>query len=221
MANQNAFAMLKQVLRRYGLESLASWAFSALRDNTPPEQILLDLRETKEYKKRFPAMALRQRAGLRALSEEEYLNNEEAYRRTLNQFGLPGHMFDKPDDFVAAFENDLSPDELGQRAEIYDLVQRSPETSATVKAQFRNLLGAEEMSDEKLTRVLLGYEDASLASMRQAFVSRGGQDVSISEMRSTIQEAMRQEAARFRARPQALETQRGIEGLTGVAEEVY
>lgn len=216
-----ASALLREILRRYGLESLFRWADEQVKNNVPEEQLLVEMRKTPEYLRRFPGMQARINAGLRAPSEEEYIQVEEGYRRILRSFGLPAHMFDDPNDFLNAFKQDISVEELGERAEIWELVQRAPNVAATVKGQFRKLLGVEDFTDEQLTRVLLGYEDATLAGVRRSFIDGGGQELSVGEMRLAVQEALRDEAARFAGSPTMATTREGIVALTGIEEEVY
>src|SRR3546814_1735147 len=51
------------------------------------EEIMLELRETREYKERFPAMQTLRQQG-RALTEQQYMQYEQGLRQVLHTFGL-------------------------------------------------------------------------------------------------------------------------------------
>jgi hypothetical protein len=99
-----ASAIIQQQLSQWGLESLT---------DTP---ITLQLQATPEYKQRFAANEARVKAGLAALSPAEYIATENSYRQVLQSYGLPQGFYDQHTDFQGLLANDISPEELKQRA---------------------------------------------------------------------------------------------------------
>ena len=82
------------------------------------EQILLELRETPEYKTRFPAMDALSKRG-RAISEAQYINYEQSAAAVFKAAGLPAGFYDTPDDFSRFLTNDVALPELQKRVEAY------------------------------------------------------------------------------------------------------
>lgn len=102
----------------FGLDSLADWIMNNVVEGTDILTVYLQLRETEEYKQRFPAMADLQRKareGGRGYTEADYINIENAYREVLSTSGLPPSMWDSADDFAALMRNEVSPSEVAQR----------------------------------------------------------------------------------------------------------
>lgn len=91
MAN-SAKGLIESTLARYGLRSLARWAWRKYLRGDSVEEIMLELRQTRAYKTRFPAMEELSRRG-RALSEEEYIDYERNVRNLARQHGLPLNRF--------------------------------------------------------------------------------------------------------------------------------
>jgi len=117
-ANQSALALLNDMLRQWGLESLSGSVLQMLTDGDPPELVPLKLQETAEYKQRFKANDARRRAGMAVLSPAEYVANEGQYRDRLRQAGMPAGFYDSRDDFHQWLEKDVSPTELGDRISV-------------------------------------------------------------------------------------------------------
>lgn len=110
----SAKAILMDTLGRYGLASLGDFAWREYLAGVPIEQILLDIRETPEYKKRFPAMWGLAADG-RAMSEAEYINYEQSAMSLFKAAGLPPGFYDQPDDFTGFLLNDIALPELEER----------------------------------------------------------------------------------------------------------
>lgn len=111
----DSFSHWKDVLAHYGLEGLAGVVETWVRDDVPPGEIAVRLREAPEFKQRFPAMEARKRAGLPAISPEEYINFERQTRQMMMQSGLPSGFYDSPEDFTTFISNDVSVSELSGR----------------------------------------------------------------------------------------------------------
>jgi len=108
-------------LGTYGLSGLGTFAWNEYLKGVPLSQIMLDIRKTPAYTQRFPGMAELAKTG-RAISEQQYMNQEDAYRQVLHSYGLPRNFYDKPDDFAKFMVGDVSPSELNDRVKQYTSV---------------------------------------------------------------------------------------------------
>jgi len=110
---------IKSVLDAYGLGELAQWIVDQEVAGKDDLTILTEMRQTSQYKARFPAMdALRkaQAAGTGvAVTEAQYLSMESAYRQAFASSGLPREMYDDALDFKALLEANVSPAEVQRR----------------------------------------------------------------------------------------------------------
>jgi hypothetical protein len=84
---RDAYALLKETFRSYGLESLVPAIEGFMKRNLGPNEALIELRATPEYVARFKGNELRRDSGKNALSEAEYLAVEDAYDQTLRAYG--------------------------------------------------------------------------------------------------------------------------------------
>jgi hypothetical protein len=84
---RDAYALLKETFRSYGLESLVPSIEGFMKRNLGPNEALIELRATPEYVARFKGNELRRDSGKNALSEAEYLAVEDAYDQTLRAYG--------------------------------------------------------------------------------------------------------------------------------------
>lgn len=103
-----AFAM-------YGLGSLTNLIDSYARQGLNDAAIALQLRQTPEYKARFPAMEALSKEG-RAISEGEYIGYERAAAQLEQQYGLPKDML--LNNVTDLLINDLSIAELQNRVQL-------------------------------------------------------------------------------------------------------
>ena len=113
----SAKAMIEETLRRYGLESLGSWAWSSWLSNIPIEQIFMDIRETPEYRTRFPAMKEMGLQG-RAITEEQYISFEQGVRSVFKAAGIPEGFYDEPSDFTDFLLKDIALPEIQSRVDV-------------------------------------------------------------------------------------------------------
>jgi hypothetical protein len=115
---------------------------SLIIEDLSEASIMLALRGSDAYKKRFAANATRVSKGLPALSEAEYLNMEKLYRDTLREAGLPSQLFDNQDDFTTYLANDISYNEFQGRVA---LAQRASQTAdPAIKAQLKERYNIDE-----------------------------------------------------------------------------
>lgn len=113
--DRDAIARLNQVLDQYGLTSLSGqverWLVEGISESEVPQR----MRETQEFKTRFPGIEARQKAGFTPPSVEDYLQFEQRASEMMRQAGLPAGFYDSTDDFSRFISNGVSLAELGDR----------------------------------------------------------------------------------------------------------
>jgi hypothetical protein len=138
-ADRSAAAYLTNILKSYGLESLAPVALGYIKQGYSQDTIAAILPETPEYKKRFSANETRKAKGLPVLTPSEYLATEEQYRQIMSTAGLPPGFYDQPDDFTKFLENDTSPSEIQGRVKAAsDLVDQMDPSQVAQFGDFYN-----------------------------------------------------------------------------------
>lgn len=163
-ADKNASAIIQQTLARFGLGSLGAWAWKEWKEGKAIDQIYLDMRERKEYKERFPAMAALSAKG-NAISENDYVNLETTYKQIMHQAGLPDGFYDSPEDFTRLIAGQVAPTELKTRV---DLASQAALTApAETRAALKDLYG---LSEGQLTAYWLD-PDKALPIIQQQFVA--------------------------------------------------
>ena len=137
---QSAYDLLYSEFDRYGLGSLVTPLKDLITSGVSPSEFTLRLRETDAYKKRFAANEARIKNGLRALSENEYIRNEDAYQEVMRRRGLPPEYYAKGDlgvqkGFEALLAGDVSSTELEDRIVTAQdrVLNANPEIAATLK----------------------------------------------------------------------------------------
>ena len=103
-----------------GLGALGGRIVEFVKQGFDPETIEFKIRETPEFKLRFPANEARKKAGLPVLSLDEYIAVENSYQSILRQSNIPKGFYDSKDDFTKFIANDVSPQELKSRVDIAD-----------------------------------------------------------------------------------------------------
>lgn len=143
---QSAYDLLYEEFNRYGLASLVTPLKDMITSNVSPSEFTLRLRETEAYKKRFSANEARIKNGLRALSESEYIRNEDAYQEVMRRRGLPPEYYAKGDlgvqkGFEALLAGDVSSTELEDRIVTAQdrVINANPEIAATLKQFYPNI----------------------------------------------------------------------------------
>lgn len=113
--NRDAHSRIRTTLERFGLESLADWAWDQVTRGSSEARILLDLQQQEAFKQRFKAIEQRRQAGLPALSPAQVIEFENNARSLMRAAGLPKGFYDHPDDFTKFLVNDVSLTELQNR----------------------------------------------------------------------------------------------------------
>lgn len=130
----SAQAIIQAQMRALGLAALGTWAWNAYKNGMSLEQIFLEMRNTDEYKARFPAMAALAKQG-RAISEAEYIDYERTIAGMFHAAGLPKGFYDRPDDFATLIAGNVSPAEVGERVQLATtaVYQSDPATRAELQ----------------------------------------------------------------------------------------
>jgi murein DD-endopeptidase MepM/ murein hydrolase activator NlpD len=142
---QSAYDLLNTEFERYGLSSLVTPLKDLITSGVSPSEFTLRLRETDAYKNRFAANQARIKNGLRALSEAEYIRNEDAYQEVMRRRGLPPEYYEQTVDpvtgikkqkgFETLIAGDVSSTELEDRIVTAQdrVINANPEIAATLK----------------------------------------------------------------------------------------
>jgi hypothetical protein len=137
---KSAYDLLYSEFDRYGLSSLVTPLKELITSGASPSEFTIRLRETDAYKKRFAANQARIKNGLRALSEAEYIRNEDNYQEVMRRRGLPPEYYAKGDlgvqkGFDALLAGDVSATELEDRIVTAQdrVLNANPEIAATLK----------------------------------------------------------------------------------------
>ena len=162
---QSAKEIIREVLTRYGLETLAGFVHNLVfNENVLSESILVGkIRDTNEYKERFKGNKNRRDAGLNALSEAEYVAVENQYRALFRNSGLPAGFYTDKETTDMLISNDVSIAEVSERVnQGYEAVANAdPE----VIAEMRRLYN---IDDGGLAAYFLDPERATPSLIRQA-----------------------------------------------------
>jgi hypothetical protein len=137
---KSAYDLLYSEFDRYGLSSLVTPLKELITSGASPSEFTIRIRETDAYKKRFAANEVRIKNGLRALSEAEYIRNEDNYQEVMRRRGLPPEYYAKGDlgvqkGFDALLAGDVSATELEDRIVTAQdrVLNANPEIAATLK----------------------------------------------------------------------------------------
>jgi hypothetical protein len=137
---QSAFDLLSSEFGAFGMGGLVEPLRQFIEEGISKDEFVLRLRGTDAYKKRFAANAQRTAKGLRALSEAEYIQNEDAYQDVMRRYGLPESYYARGDmgrqeGFEKFLAGDVSAVELEDRIQTAQnrVVNSNPEVSKALK----------------------------------------------------------------------------------------
>ena len=141
IAEQNrVIGTLKAAFSEYGLDGLYGQITKWARQDYSADAILLELRKTKEYKDRFPAMEALSKKG-RGITEAEYIAFEREATRLEREYGLPSGMLGK-DSVTDLLTNEVSAKELGERVVMAS--NASQQVPDEMRTQFAKFYGVQE-----------------------------------------------------------------------------
>ena len=167
-ARESAMDLMRRRLDAYGLGNLAQFVWNLItQENITSEFALVErIRETDQYKQRFPAMQIRRNRNLNAISEQDYINLENSYRETMKIAGMPVNLFDTPEDFTSLIAGDVSPSELKMRVNqgYAAVAQSDPQVIREMKRLYGvddSMLAAYFLDPERTTPMLLRQAQAA------------------------------------------------------------
>jgi len=138
-AKRDAFAVIKATLKTYGftdaeIAELNTFIEAGLTNaKMGPEQLKLDMRELPTYKARFAGNTARINAGLNALSESQYLQQENDYSEIFKMYGV-GNLSSRAQ-FSSLIGGNISVTEVTKRidAAVKRVKNANPEVLKTLK----------------------------------------------------------------------------------------
>lgn len=154
--DRDALTIIKDTLASYGLEGLAADAYRFLMEGASTDSVMIQLKETEQFKERFKGLELRRQQGLPAISPAEYIRLERDYRQTMSAAGLPEGFYDSPDDFAEFIGNDVSPAEMTQRVSMATTAVSN--VNPELKNQLREMYGIGTENDGELIAYFLDPE---------------------------------------------------------------
>lgn len=128
----NQAAIIRAQFDALGLGDLAGQITSWLQEGYDADAMMALVRTTQQYKDRFPAMAALQAKG-KSITEQQYMDYEQAMGQYERLFGLPQGMLSSKDQVTKNLTNELSVREVEERAtkasaSIYQLPQEFRQT---------------------------------------------------------------------------------------------
>jgi hypothetical protein len=121
-----------------------------IQEGLSEAEFTLRLRETDAYKKRFAANAQRVAKGLRALSEAEYILEEDRYQDVMRRYGLPETYYSRgemgrQEGFEKLIAGDVSPVELEDRIGTAQkrVLNANPEVTQALKQFYPDITNAD------------------------------------------------------------------------------
>ena len=137
---QSAYDILLGEFDRYGMGALLTDVKEFITQGLSRDELLLKLRATPAYEKRFAANAQRIKSGLRALSEAEYVQLEDQYQNVMRNYGLPASYYTRGDmgvqqGFEKFIAGDVSAAELEDRIQTAQnrVINAAPEVSRALR----------------------------------------------------------------------------------------
>jgi hypothetical protein len=147
---QSAYDLLFSEFDRYGMGSLVEGVKGFIVEGLSEDELTLRLRDTDAYKKRFAANQARIKNGLRALSEAEYILEEDKYQDVMRRYGLPESYYTRGDmgrqeGFEKLIAGDVSPVELEDRIQTAQnrVVKANPEVSRALREFYPEITGGD------------------------------------------------------------------------------
>jgi hypothetical protein len=175
---QNAIAVVQSLLNQYGLSGLYNTIVGYIQQGYDADTVMVLIRTTPEYKKRFPAMEALAQKG-RAISEAEYINYEQAASGLERRYGLPSGML--MGNVTKLLTNEVSATELNDRVLLAS--SASIQAPTELKQQFQQYYGIDQggltayFLDPDVATPLLEKRYASALIGREAAAQGIGLDV--------------------------------------------
>ena len=230
--NDSARAIVRTFLERYGLNFTSTqvdrWV-GMVSDSGELIMPIIDeeIRQSDQFKGRFPGLAQRLENGHNQISVEEYLRLESQYLNVLRAAGLPRDFYDTPQSLATFISEDISPAELEFRVQRGVVAARdAPVEVRTALEEFYGIRPAEsflasyfldpDVSLPLMERQLQSAMISGLASRDGFDVQRGQAELLSSlgvQSREQIQSGL-QQASRNRALEQETVAERAQRDIT-------
>jgi hypothetical protein len=164
-AGQSAYDILLGEFERYGLGGLLNDVREFIVQGLSRGELLLKLRATSAYEKRFAANAQRIKKGLRALDEAEYITLEDQYQNVMRNYGLPASYYTRGDmgvqqGFEKFIAGDVSPAELEDRIQTAQnrVINAAPQVSQALRQFYPDISNGDILAytldpDKALTEI--------------------------------------------------------------------
>ena len=202
---ESARQIVKSFLSKYNISGLDDSINNILNDGIEDSNaVLFMLRDTPEFQKRFAANRKRKESGFAELDFATYIGMENAYRETMQAFGLPEGFYNDQRDFEKLIEGDVSVAELTNR--IRDGFVKVRDADPAVRQQMFELYGVTESDlaayfiDPQRSRPLMMAQDykkqAAAASIAARGVEQGDLQLSKEEAESLVGRGFTPEQAR-------------------------
>lgn len=137
---------VKRMFDQYGMSDLWSVVEGLVsqwgEQGADPDTVLLTIRDTDAYKKRFAANEERIRKGLPELTPAQYIQLEQQYRMIMDQSGLPSGFYRDRKDYEKWIADDNSPYEI--QARINTAAQATANADPAIKQALRDYYGVDD-----------------------------------------------------------------------------
>jgi hypothetical protein len=133
-----AFALLRNLLRSYGLEELDAWAYQQFVDGKTSDEIMIEIEGQEPFKRKFKAIFDRRAKGLPPVSVAEIVEYRRSARQLEQFYDLPEGMVSDDAQVNAAIAGDVSFDELSSRVQRGALIayQQPPEVKEWLQSTY-------------------------------------------------------------------------------------
>ena len=156
-------------MRQIGIDP--RWFQEAAAEASGPAELLTKMRQTPQYKARFPGL-IREDGSVR-MNESQYLSREADYRQLLRQFGYDLESYSTPASLVGFFDSEMDPNEFQARLQTYNDVKQS---SQAKKDAFYVYAGMELSDDDLYEAVVDPAASQRLSNEYNQRVAAGSMD---------------------------------------------
>jgi len=137
-ADLDAFEFLSATFEGYGLGDLTGLIKDYITQGYGDDTIILKLRQTPEYAKRFAGNEMLRKAGFVPYDEKTYVELENDMKNRMIKYGLSEDFYQR-DDLAKIIGGSVSPNEVEDRIKsAYDLVNSTP---SSVRDEYARLYG--------------------------------------------------------------------------------
>lgn len=210
-----------------------TWFQNTAAEASGPAEILVKIRQTPQYKARFPGMY--RKDGSVRMNEAQYLQTESTYRNLLRQYGFNVDEYATPGALVGFFDSEMDGRELESRLRAYTTIKQSSQSTKDAFYVYAGLDVSDEdlysaMVDPAARQNLVDAYNAKIAGQAfdyQTFITRatevGNQRVAklLTDMKKTgavtgaaVQAVLNTDPNFARTIMDALYTGGGMEGAT-------